>query len=55
MPNSPKTPTRTMRVSDVLWKSAQAKAAAEGRTITSVIIKALEAYVSDLPEESSKE
>lgn len=45
MPNAPKTPTRTIRVADELWKAAQKKAAVEGVTITSVIIGALEAYL----------
>lgn len=45
MPNAPKTPTRTIRVTDDLWKAAQAKAAVEGVTITSVIINALENYL----------
>jgi predicted DNA binding CopG/RHH family protein len=45
MPNAPKTPTRTIRVSDDLWVAVQKKAAIEGVTVTSVIIKALEAYV----------
>ena len=46
MPNAPKTPTRTIRVSDTLWKDAQRKAALEGVSITSVIIKALEEYLT---------
>ena len=45
MPNAPKTPTRTIRVSDALWKAAQKKAAEEGVTITSVIINSLETYL----------
>lgn len=45
MPNAPKTPTRTIRVSDDLWVAVQKKAAIEGVTVTSVIIKALESYV----------
>lgn len=45
MPNAPKTPTRTIRVADDLWKAVQKKAAAEDRTVTSVIIEALEAYL----------
>lgn len=45
MPNAPKTPTRTIRVADDLWKAAQKKAAAEGVTLTSVIITALESYL----------
>lgn len=55
MPNSPKTPTRTLRVPDSLWKPVQAKAASEGRTVTSVIIEALETYVSDLHKEEPRE
>lgn len=45
MPNAPKTPTRTIRVSDELWTAVQQKAASEQVTVTSVIIKALEKYV----------
>jgi predicted transcriptional regulator len=45
MPNAPKTPTRTIRVADGLWKAVQVKAASEGRTVTSVIVDALEAYI----------
>jgi predicted DNA binding CopG/RHH family protein len=45
MPNAPKTPTRTIRVADDLWVSVQKKAAIEGVTVTSVIIKALEEYL----------
>jgi predicted DNA binding CopG/RHH family protein len=45
MPNAPKTPTRTIRVADDLWVSVQKKAATEGVTVTSVIIKALEEYL----------
>lgn len=48
MPNAPKTPTRTIRVSDELWTAVQAKAAAEQVTVTSVIIKALEKYISEV-------
>jgi predicted HicB family RNase H-like nuclease len=45
MPNSPKTPTRTIRVSDQLWTAVQKKAAAEKVTVTSIIIEALEDYI----------
>lgn len=45
MPNAPKTPTRTIRVADDLWKAVQKKAALEGVTVTSVIIAALEKYI----------
>jgi predicted HicB family RNase H-like nuclease len=49
MPNAPKTPTRTIRVSDELWTAVQAKAAQNKITVTSIIIAALEAYIA--PEE----
>ena len=45
MPNAPKTPTRTIRVSDELWTAVQKKAALEEVTVTSVIIKALQDYI----------
>lgn len=45
MPNRPKTPHRTIRVPEPLWKSAQAKAAERGETVTAVILRALERYV----------
>lgn len=47
MPNAPKTPTRTIRVSDDLWTAVQKKAAIEGVTVTSIIIAALEKYLED--------
>ena len=46
MPNVPKTPTRTIRVPDDLWKAVQKKAASENVTVTSIIIKALESYLT---------
>jgi hypothetical protein len=46
MPNAPKTPTRTIRVNDDLWQAVQKKAALEKVTITSVLIKALEEYLT---------
>lgn len=45
MPNAPKTPTRTIRVSTELWEAVKAKAASEKRTVTDVIIKALKYYL----------
>jgi uncharacterized protein (DUF1778 family) len=48
MPNAPKTPTRTIRVSTDLWTAVKDKAAIEERTVTDVIIEALKAYVGDL-------
>ncbi|CAB4148125.1 hypothetical protein UFOVP696_55 [uncultured Caudovirales phage] len=47
MPNAPKTPTRTIRVSDDLWTAVQKKAAIQGVTVTSIIIAALEKYLED--------
>lgn len=47
MPNQPATPHRTIRVSDELWEAAQRKAAAEGVTLTEVIVKALERFLRD--------
>lgn len=46
MPNAPKTPTRTIRVSGDLWSAVKDKAAIEGRTVTDVIVEALKKYVS---------
>lgn len=45
MPNAPKTPTRTIRVADELWKAVQKKASKDNVTVTSIIIKALEEYI----------
>lgn len=47
MPNSPKTPTRTIRVSTELWSAVKDKAAIEGRTVTEVIIEALKEYIKE--------
>ena len=47
MPTSAKTPTRTIRVPDDLWKGVQKKAASEKVTVTSIIILALEKYLVD--------
>lgn len=47
MPNAPKTPTRTIRVSTELWSAVKEKAALDNRTVTDVIIEALKEYVSN--------
>ncbi|WP_167550868.1 ribbon-helix-helix protein, CopG family [Cryobacterium arcticum] len=44
MPNKPKTPLRSIRISDELWEAAQQNAAAEGRTVSEVVREALERY-----------
>jgi len=51
VPNAPKTPTRTIRVADDLWFAVQKKAAREGVTVTSVIIAALEKYLTEAKSE----
>ncbi|MFI5859174.1 hypothetical protein [Streptomyces parvulus] len=45
-PATGKTPVRNVRVSDALWEAAKARAAAEGKTVTDVIVAALHRYVS---------
>jgi hypothetical protein len=45
MPNAPKTPTRTIRVSEELWTAVKDKAQIDGRTVTDVIVTALKDYV----------
>ena len=45
MPNAPKTPTRTIRVSEELWTAVKDKAQIDGRTVTDVIVTALIVYV----------
>ena len=45
MPNAPKTPTRTIRVSTELWSAVKKRAAEDNRTVTDVIIEALKAYI----------
>jgi hypothetical protein len=49
MPNKPKTPVRGLRVDEDLWRAAQDKAEAEGRTMTAVIVAYLKRYVSTPP------
>jgi hypothetical protein len=53
MPNQPKTPVRGIRVEDGLWRAAQAKAEAEGRTLTGVIVAYLKRYVSTPPRKKA--
>ena len=43
------TPSRNIRVADGLWKAARAKAKAEGRSLTEVIVAYLRRYVSTPP------
>jgi len=45
MPNQPKTPARSVRVPDELWRAAQVAAETRGETVTDVIVAALRRYV----------
>jgi hypothetical protein len=54
-PATGKTPLRNVRVPDRLWQEAKTKAAAEGRTITDVIVSALHRYVSARPPQQDTE
>lgn len=47
VPNQPKTPARGVRVADELWNAAKERAAANGETVTDVIMRALRAYTDD--------
>jgi hypothetical protein len=42
----PNTPNRVIRVQESLWRAAQAKAEAEGRPLTAVLVAYLKRYVS---------
>ena len=46
MPNEPATPNRAVRIADEVWLPALAKARAEGRTLTEVIVTYLRRYIS---------
>lgn len=48
-PATGKTPARNIRVDGDLWKKALAKAHAENRTLTEVIVTYLRRYVSTPP------
>lgn len=48
-PATGETRARNVRVPDGLWNAVKAKAAAEGRTVTDVIVSALHRYVASQP------
>lgn len=48
-PATGKTPLRNLRVDGELWNAALAKARAEGRTLSEVIVAYLRRYVSTPP------
>jgi len=45
VPNTPGTPRRTIRVPDLLWDAAAAKAEERGESLSDVLRRALERYV----------
>lgn len=45
VPNQPKTPLRSFRIPDEVYRAAQAKAAEKGESVSDVVRKALERYV----------
>lgn len=54
VPNQPKTPLRSMRISEDLWSKAQARAKHDRETVTDVIRRALEDYTEGWePEDDS--
>lgn len=55
VPNQPKTPNRVIRVETTLWRAAQEKARAEGRTLTSVLVAYLRRYVSTPPRKRDED
>lgn len=46
MPNQPKTPITAVRIPSELKAAAKAKAEREGETLTAVIVRSLEEYVT---------
>ena len=52
-PATGKTPNRNLRVPDQIWEAALAKARAEGRTLTEVIMTYLRRYISTPPRNRS--
>lgn len=47
MPNDAKTPMRSFRISDDLYRAAMQKARSENRSLSEVIRIALEAYLQE--------
>lgn len=44
MPNAPRTPSRNLRVHDLVWDASAARATGEGRTLSAVVVEFLEQY-----------
>lgn len=49
MPDQPRTPHSSFRIPEALKEAAAAKAKAEGRDLTAVIVEALHAYIKQPP------
>jgi hypothetical protein len=47
VPNKPKTPKRSIRVPEDLWRAVLEKAHKRGETVTDVVIRALKRYLRD--------
>lgn len=45
MPNQPKTPVKSFRIPEDVYRAALAKAAAEDRSLADVIVEYLEHYI----------
>lgn len=45
MPNQPKTPMKSFRISEDLYRAALSKAEEEGKTLSDVVREALEKYI----------
>lgn len=45
VPNAPKTPLKSFRIPDDLYRAAQARAAEKGESVTAVVVRALKRYV----------
>jgi predicted HicB family RNase H-like nuclease len=54
VPNRPKTPQTPFRIPAELKQAAQAKARAEGRTLTDVVLDALTRYVKTKPKKDGE-
>lgn len=45
VPNAPKTPLRSFRIPDAVYRAAQEKAAGKGESVSDIVRRALERYV----------
>jgi predicted transcriptional regulator len=48
------TPLRNIRVPDELWDAAKAKAEADGRSVSAVLVEALRRYVTRPPARGAR-